>query len=130
MYESTSRAIIVAKASVSLRCRHWHWLKSLVKVFKRLCLLNLWMEVVHTCPDVGYWSEVLCCIITTHMSDHGVKVTDLEKKICLYLNLSVRQNVIQASCVVLRQLLFFVSKSIVLDKALFFCSLGDNCTEM
>ena len=44
-------------------------LKVLVKVFKSLYLLNLWMEEVHTCPDVRYWSEVLCCTIPAHMSD-------------------------------------------------------------
>ena len=37
------------------------------------------MEVIHTCPDVRYWSEVLCCTIPTHMSVFEVKVTDLEK---------------------------------------------------
>ena len=42
LYESTGRAI----ADIV------HWLKFLVKVFKTLYLLNLWMEVVHTCPDV------------------------------------------------------------------------------
>ena len=39
------------------------------KVFKSLFLLNFWMEVVHTVPDVRYWSEVLCCTILTQMSD-------------------------------------------------------------
>ena len=38
------------------------------KGFERLYLLNLWMEVVHTCPDVRYWSEVLCCTIPSYMS--------------------------------------------------------------
>ena len=51
---------------------------ALVIVFKRLYLLNLWMEVIHTCPDVRYWSEVLCCTISTHISD--LEVT--EKKLC------------------------------------------------
>ena len=32
--------------------------KFLVKAFRRLDLLNLWMEVEHTSPDVRYWSEV------------------------------------------------------------------------
>ena len=27
------------------------------------------MEVVHTLLVVRYWSEVLCCTITTHMTD-------------------------------------------------------------
>ena len=37
------------------------------------------MEVVHTCLDVRYWSEALCCTIPTHISDLEVKLTDLEK---------------------------------------------------
>ena len=36
------------------------------------------MEVVHTCPDVRYWSEVLYCAIPTHLSDLEVKITNLE----------------------------------------------------
>ena len=43
------------------------------------------MEIVHTCPDARYWSEVLCCNIPTHMSDHKVKVTDLEKVFWLWV---------------------------------------------
>ena len=31
------------------------------------------MEVVHTCHDVRYWSEILCCTIPTHLSDLEVK---------------------------------------------------------
>ena len=54
-------------------CQHRRWLKIFVNVFKRLYLLNLGTEVVHTCPDVRYWSEVLCYIIPTHMSDLEVK---------------------------------------------------------
>ena len=38
------------------------------------------MKVVHMCPDIKYWSVVLCCTILTHMNDLEVKVTDLEKK--------------------------------------------------
>ena len=59
-------------------------LNDLVKVFKSLYLLNPWMDLVDTLPDVRYWSEVLCCTITTHISDlevnsdPEVKVTDLE----------------------------------------------------
>ena len=33
------------------------------------------MEVVHTYPDVRYWSAVQCCTIVTHMNDLEVKVT-------------------------------------------------------
>ena len=53
-------------------------LKFLVKVFKSLYLLNPWMDLADTLPDVGYWSEVLCCIIMTHIGDPEVKVTDFE----------------------------------------------------
>ena len=53
-------------------------LKFLVKVFKSLYLLNLWVDLVDTLPDVRYWSEVLCCTITTHTGDPEVKVTDFE----------------------------------------------------
>ena len=67
LYESTGRAIVVTTASMV----------SVVKGFKRLYLLNLWMEVFHTWPDVRFWSEVLS---PTHMNDPEVKVTDLEKK--------------------------------------------------
>ena len=51
------------------------------KVFKRLYLLNLWM--VHTCLNVKYWSEVLCCFIPNHMSGLEVSVTDLGKRLLL-----------------------------------------------
>ena len=54
LYESTGKTIAVTMAS------------ALIKVCKRLYFLNLWMEVVHTCPDVTYWSEVLCCTTPTH----------------------------------------------------------------
>ena len=53
-------------------------LKFLVKVFKSLYLLNPWMDLVGTLPDVRYWSEVLCCTITTHIGDLEVKVKDFE----------------------------------------------------
>ena len=53
-------------------------LKFLVKVFKSLYLLNPLMDLVDTLPDVRYLSEVLCCTITTHISDLEVKVTDFE----------------------------------------------------
>ena len=49
-----------------------------VKVFKSLYLLNLWMDLVDILPDVRYWSEVLCCFISTHISDLEIKVTDFE----------------------------------------------------
>ena len=46
---------------------------------KRLYLLNLWMVVVDTGPDIRYWSEVLCHTVQTHISDLKVKVMDLEE---------------------------------------------------
>ena len=67
-YDNTGKPIVVAMASILL--------KFLIKVFKRLYFMNLWMEV-HTCIDVGYWAEVLCYTITTHMSD--LEVTFLVK---------------------------------------------------
>ena len=55
-----------------------------VKFLKRLYFLTLWMEVVHTCPGVRYWSGVLCYTSTTHIYDLEVKVMDLKKKyLCL-----------------------------------------------
>ena len=36
------------------------------------------MDQVDTLHIDRYWSEVLCCTITTHLSDLEVKVTDLE----------------------------------------------------
>ena len=53
-------------------------LKFLVKVFVSLYLLNMWMDQVNTLHIDRYWSEVLCCTITTHLNDLEVKVTDLE----------------------------------------------------
>ena len=43
------------------------------------------MEVIRTCPDVRYWSEVLYCTVPTHMNDVEVKAVDLEKKIDFWL---------------------------------------------
>ena len=33
------------------------------------------VEILHVC---GYWSEILCCTITTHLSDLEVKVMGLD----------------------------------------------------
>ena len=49
-------------------------LKILVKVFISLYLLNMLMDQVDTLHVGGYWSEVLCCTIMTHLSDLEVKV--------------------------------------------------------
>ena len=51
-------------------------LKFLVEVFIRLYLLNMLMDQVVTLHVGRYWSEVLFCIITTHLGDLEVKVTD------------------------------------------------------
>ena len=48
------------------------------EVFKSLYLLNPLMDLVDTLPDVRYWSEVLCCTITSHIRDLEVKVMDFE----------------------------------------------------
>ena len=64
LYKSTGRAIAVTTASALLKM-----LKFFVKVFKSLYLLNPWMDLVDTLPDISYWFEVLCCTITTHISD-------------------------------------------------------------
>ena len=77
LYKSTGRAITVTKAS-ALAPALLKMFKFRVKVFKSLYLLNPWMELVDTLSDVRYWSEVLCCTITTHISDLEVKVTDFE----------------------------------------------------
>ena len=72
--ESTGRAIAVTSVPVSALASASALLKMfLVKVFESL---NLWMDLVDILPDVRYWSEVLCCIILTHISDLEVKVTD------------------------------------------------------
>ena len=77
LYVSTGRAIavITAPASMSALLKMF---KFLVKVFKSLYLLNLWMDLVDTLPDVRYWSDVLCCTIMIHISDLEVKVMDFE----------------------------------------------------
>ena len=84
LYESTGRAIAVTTASASASTSAstlaalLKMLKFLVKVFKSLYLQNPWMDLVGTLPDIRYWSEVLCCTITTHIGDLEVKVTDFE----------------------------------------------------
>ena len=81
LYESTGRAIAVTTASASALASASELLKMLnflIKVFKSLYLLNPWIDLVGTLPDVRYWSEVLRCSITTHIGDPEVKVTDLE----------------------------------------------------
>ena len=77
LYVSTDRAIAVTTAS-ALASASLKMFKFLVKVFESLYLLNPWMDLGDTLPDVTYWSEVLCCTITTHIGDLEVKVTDFE----------------------------------------------------
>ena len=83
LYISTGRAIAVttlsasasalasSSASASLKT-----LKFLVKVFNSLYLLNPWMDLVDTLPDVRYWSDSLCYTILTYIGHLEVKVTD------------------------------------------------------
>ena len=81
LYESTGRAIAVTPASASALVSTSALLKMftfLVKVFMSPYLLKLLMDQVHTLHVDRYWSEVLCCIIKTHLGDLEVKVTDLE----------------------------------------------------
>ena len=68
-------ASALASASTSALLK---MLKFLVKVFTSLYLLNLWIELVDTFPDVRYWSKVLCCTIMAHIGDLEVKVMDFE----------------------------------------------------
>ena len=64
---------------VTLRSRSQKFvLKFLVKVFRSLYLLKMWMDQVDTLHVGRYWSEVLCDTIRTHLGDLEVKVTDLE----------------------------------------------------
>ena len=81
LYESTGRAIAVTLASASAlesASALLKMLKFLVKVFMSLYLLKLLMDQVDTLHVGRYWSEVLCCIIMTHLGDLEVKVMDLE----------------------------------------------------
>ena len=75
LYISTGRAVAVGKASAFALLK---MLKFLVKVFKSLYLVNLWMDLIDTLPDVRYWSEILCHTITTYIGDLEVKVMDFE----------------------------------------------------
>ena len=79
LYKSTGRAIAVTTASaLASALALLTMLKFLDKVFISLYLLNPWMDLVDTLPDVRYWSEVLSWTITTHISDLDVNVTDFE----------------------------------------------------
>ena len=60
-------------------------LKFLVKVFKSLYYLTLWMDLVDILSDRRQWSETLCCTILTHVSDLEVKVTDFEMLRLIFL---------------------------------------------
>ena len=53
LYESTGRAIAVTMASV-LASALPKMLKFLVKIFKSLHLLNPWMDLVDSVPDIRY----------------------------------------------------------------------------
>ena len=43
------------------------------EIAKSACISML-MDQVETLHVCGYWSEILCCTITTHLSDLEVKV--------------------------------------------------------
>ena len=76
LYESAGRAVAVTPASALAFTSAL--LKFLVKVFRSIYLLKLLMDQVDILHNGRYWSEVLCCIIMTHLGDLEVKVTDLE----------------------------------------------------
>ena len=38
----------------------------------------MWINLVDNLPNVRYWSEVLCCTISTHLSDIEVNVMGFE----------------------------------------------------
>ena len=57
------------------------------------------VETLHVC---GYWSEILCCTITTHLSDIEVKVMGHS----------------QASYAVLRQLLLVTEKIYAVNQSI------------
>ena len=65
-----------------------------------LYLLILLMDQVDTLHVGRYWSEVLCCIITTHLGDIEVKVTDLESlclSFCLFFFMSISLEYVDGS---------------------------------
>ena len=69
MYKSTGRATCIS-FTITL-------MSALANGLRRLYLLNLYLEVVHTCLGARYWSEVLCCTIPTYINDlEEVKVTE------------------------------------------------------
>ena len=78
LYKSTGRTIAVTTASALVSAFASVLLKMLKVFGESLYLLNPWMDLCDTLPDVRYWSEVLCYVIKTHISDLEVKVTDFE----------------------------------------------------
>ena len=70
-YPLTNLAVKVTDFEI-LRWSFW------LKVFRIGYLLNLWMDLVDTTPDVRYWSKILRCFIPTPhlLTDLEVKVTD------------------------------------------------------
>ena len=61
--------------------------KVLVNVLLSLYLLNMLMDKVDTFHFDRYWSQVLCCTITSHLDNLEVKVTDL--KFCVKVLVNV-----------------------------------------
>ena len=71
LYKNTWRVIALTMTSVIASEFHWIF-KFLVKFCKSLYPLNLWMELVKTCP---FGTEVLCCTNPTfHFKDFLVIV--------------------------------------------------------
>ena len=80
------RAIVLTTAPalvsvLALAMATWHC--SNVKVFLSPYLLNMLMDQIDFLPDSRYWSEVLCCTITTHGHGHRNFVLKILVKVCI-----------------------------------------------
>ena len=47
------------------------------------------MDQDHTLQVGTYWSEVLCCTITTHLGDLEVKVRDFEVLVLVFISIDL-----------------------------------------
>ena len=59
-----------------------------IKFFVSLYLLNFFMDQVVILHVGRYWSEVLCCTITTQLGDLEVKVMDFNLCLSFYESIS------------------------------------------
>ena len=59
-------------------------LKFVLKSFTSQYVLNMKMDEVYTLHVGRYWSEVICCAITTHLGDFEIKVTYMYLEILSY----------------------------------------------